>query len=130
MIHSGAVGFWASIINNFLIGKKMKSFTKLLVMLLITSFAVPVYSQDAAQQTGINLKVGESFYFEGNVKESEADAKEESMAEIQRTPFYKSTWFITIVSVAVIAGAAVGIYYGTKTEEPNGRTIEWDNARQ
>jgi hypothetical protein len=47
------------------------------------------------------------------------------MAEIKRTPFYKSTWFITVVSVVVIAGAAVGIYYGTRTEEPEGNVVEY-----
>ena len=49
------------------------------------------------------------------------------MAETQSTPFYKQTWFIATVAVVVIAGAAVGIYYGTRTSEPNGKTIEWDN---
>lgn len=103
----------------------MKLIAKLITAVLIVSFAVPAYSQDTVPQTGINLKVGESFYFEGNIKDNVADEKEESMAEIQRTPFYKSTWFITIVSVVVIAGAAVGIYYGTKTEEPEGKVIVW-----
>lgn len=107
------------------IGRKMKLIAKLITMVLIVSSALPVYSQEAATQTGINLKVGEGFYFEGNIKDNVADEKEESMAEIQRTPFYKSTWFITVVSVVVIAGAAVGIYYGTRTEEPEGKVIEW-----
>lgn len=107
----------------------MKFFTKLLVMVLVFSFVLPAYSQEAApaQQAGVNLKVGENFYFEGNVNDKAADDKEESMAEIQKTPFYKSTWFITVVSVVVIAGAAVGIYYGTRTDDPKGKTIEWDN---
>lgn len=107
----------------FWIGRKMKLIAKLITVVLIVSFAVPAYAQEKAQQTGINLKVGESFYFEGSIKDKAADEKEESMAEIQKTPFYKSTWFITVVSVVVIAGAAVGIYYGTRTEEPEGNVV-------
>ena len=115
-------------------------------MVLIVSFVVPAYSQEAEeamesqeaaqpaaqeqeQPSGVNLKVGDNFYFEGNVNDNANDDKEESMAETQSTPFYKQTWFIATVAVIVIAGAAVGIYYGTKTSEPNGKTIEWDNAK-
>ncbi|MGI6393589.1 MAG: hypothetical protein ACOX2F_02465 [bacterium] len=111
--------------NNFLIGKKMKLFARLLSIVLVISFVTPAYAQDQVPQTGINLKVGESFYFEGNIKDKAADEGEESMAEIQKTPFYKSTWFITVVSAVVIAGAAVGIYYGTRTSEPEGNIVEW-----
>ena len=118
----------------------MKFFSKLLVMVLIVCFVVPAYSQEAdpeeeqqqqqqEQPSGVNLKVGDNFYFEGNVNDNAADDKEESMAETQSTPFYKQTWFIATVAVVVIAGAAVGIYYGTRTDEPNGKTIEWDNAK-
>ena len=123
----------------------MKLFSKFLVMVLIVSLVVPVYSQDfdeeqeqvqeekeqkqapEEQPSGVNLKVGDNFYFEGNVNDNANDDKEESMAETQSTPFYKQTWFIATIAVVVIAGAAVGIYYGTRTEEANGRTIEWDN---
>ena len=109
----------------------MKFFSKLLVMVLIVSFVVPAYSQEAAQeqeqQSGVNLKVGDNFYFEGNVNDNANDDKEESMAETQSTPIYKQTWFIATVAIVVIAGAAVGIYYGTKTSEPEGKVIEWDN---
>lgn len=129
----------------------MKFFSKLLVMVLIVSLVVPVYSQEEQEeqeqvqeevqeqgqaqeqeqeqetQSGVNLKVGNNFYFEGNVNDKAADDKEESMAETQSTPIYKQTWFIATVAVVVIAGAAVGIYYGTRTSEPNGKTIEWDN---
>lgn len=105
----------------------MKAITNLLIVVFVVGILTPAYAQDKPQQTGINLKVGENFYFEGNIKENAADDKEESMAEIQRTPFYKSTWFITVVSVVVIAGAAVGIYFGTQVEEPEGKVIEWDN---
>jgi len=132
----------------------MKFFSKLIVIVMIVSFVVPAYSQDmedaqesedeaveqeaaqeeepaaAAEQEsdgGVNLKVGDNFYFEGNVNDNANDDKEESMAETQSTPFYKQTWFIATVAVVVIAGAAVGIYYGTRTSEPNGKTIEWDN---
>lgn len=114
----------------------MKFFSKLLVMVLIVSFVVPAYSQEAQeaaqeqeQQSGVNLKVGDNFYFEGNVNDNANDDKEESMAETQSTPIYKQTWFIATIAVVVIAGAAVGIYYGTRTSEPNGKTIEWDNAK-
>lgn len=103
----------------------MRFIANLIIAILVISFVFPAYSQEKVQQTGINLKVGESFYFEGSIKDKAADEKEESMAEIQRTPFYKSTWFITVVSVVVIAGAAVGIYYGTRTEEPEGKVIVW-----
>ena len=122
--------FYAELIDldNFLIGREMKVFTKLLVTLLVICIVLPVYSQEEPQpQAGVNLKVGENFYFEGNINDSANDDKEESMAEIQKTPFYKSTWFITTCAVIVIAGAAVGIYYGTRTDEPNGKTVEWDN---
>lgn len=124
----------------------MKFFSKLLVMVLIVCFVVPAYSQEAEeameaqeakeapaaaqeqeQQSGVNLKVGDNFYFEGNVKDNANDDKEESMAETQSTPFYKQTWFIATIAVVVIAGAAVGIYYGTRTSEPEGKVIEWDN---
>ena len=127
----------------------MKFFSKLLVMVLIVSLVFPVYSQEEQEeqeqvqeevqeqgqaqeqeqetQSGVNLKVGNNFYFEGNVNDKAADDKEESMAETQSTPIYKQTWFIATVAVVVIAGAAVGIYYGTRTSEPNGKTIEWDN---
>jgi hypothetical protein len=101
----------------------MNLIAKVLTIVLIVSFVLPAYSQEAPKQAGINLKVGESFYFEGNIQDKAADEKEESMAEIQKTPFYKSTWFITVVSVVVIAGAAVGIYFGTRTEEPEGNVI-------
>ncbi|MBP5406690.1 hypothetical protein J6Z19_06025 [bacterium] len=130
----------------------MKLFSKFVVMVLIVSLVVPVYSQDfdeeqeqeqvqeekeekeqkqasEEQPSGVNLKVGDNFYFEGNVNDNANDDKEESMAETQSTPFYKQTWFIATIAVVVIAGAAVGIYYGTRTEEANGRTIEWDNAK-
>lgn len=126
----------------------MKLFSKLVVMVLIVSLVLPVYSQEegefeenaveeqqaepqpepqAEQPSGVNLKVGDNFYFEGNVNDNANDDKEESMAETQSTPFYKQTWFIATVAVVVIAGAAVGIYYGTRTEDANGKTIEWDN---
>lgn len=126
----------------------MKFFSKLLVMVLIVSLVSPVYSQEEQEEeqeqvqeqeqeqgqapaqeqpSGVNLKVGDNFYFEGNVNDKADDDKEESMAETQSTPFYKQTWFIATVAVVVIAGAAVGIYYGTRTSEPNGKTIEWDN---
>ncbi|MBO7127622.1 hypothetical protein J6W78_08775 [bacterium] len=127
----------------------MKFFSKLLAMVLIVSFVVPAYSQEAedameaqevqeaqpaAQEqekpSGVNLKVGDNFYFEGNVNDKADDDKEESMAETQSTPIYKQTWFIATIAVVVIAGAAVGIYYGTRTSEPNGKTIEWDNAKK
>ncbi|MBP5201812.1 hypothetical protein J6253_03640 [bacterium] len=106
-------------------------------MVLIVSFVVPAYSQEAQeaqeavqeqeQQSGVNLKVGDNFYFEGNVNDNANDDKEESMAETQSTPIYKQTWFIATIAVVVIAGAAVGIYYGTRTSEPEGKVIEWDN---
>ena len=124
----------------------MKFFSKLLVMVLIVSFVVPAYSQEAEeameaqeaqevqpaaqeqeQPSGVNLKVGDNFYFEGNVNDKADDDKEESMAETQSTPFYKQTWFIATVAIVVIAGAAVGVYYGTRTSEPEGKVIEWDN---
>ena len=128
----------------------MKFFSKLLVMVLIVSLVSPVYSQEEQEEeqeqvqeqeqeqgqapaqeqeqpSGVNLKVGDNFYFEGNVNDKADDDKEDSMAETQSTPFYKQTWFIATVAVVVIAGAAVGIYYGTRTSEPNGKTIEWDN---
>ena len=129
----------------------MKLFSKLVVMVLIISLVLPAYSQEegefeenaveeqqaepqaepqAEQPSGVNLKVGDNFYFEGNVNDKADDDKEESMAETQSTPFYKQTWFIATVAVVVIAGAAVGIYYGTRTEEANGKTIEWDNAKK
>lgn len=122
----------------------MKFFSKLLVMVLIVSLVSPVYSQEEQEEeqgqvqeqaqaqeqpSGVNLKVGDNFYFEGNVNDKAEDDKEESMAETQSTPFYKQTWFIATVAVVVIAGAAVGIYYGTRTSEPDGKTIEWDNAK-
>ncbi|MBQ3368800.1 hypothetical protein IJG44_07860 [bacterium] len=122
----------------------MKFFSKLLVMVLIVSLVSPAYSQEAKedeqeaqeaqpaaqeQQSGVNLKVGDNFYFEGNVNDNANDDKEESMAETQSTPIYKQTWFIATVAIVVIAGAAVGIYYGTRTSEPNGKTVEWDNAK-
>ncbi|MBQ4438118.1 hypothetical protein II898_04500 [bacterium] len=125
----------------------MKFFSKLLVMVLIVSLVSPAYSQEAEedeqevqeaqeaqpaaqeQQSGVNLKVGDNFYFEGNVNDNANDDKEESMAETQSTPIYKQTWFIATVAIVVIAGAAVGIYYGTRTSEPNGKTVEWDNAK-
>jgi len=103
----------------------MNRIASLLIFVLLVSVVFPIHAQEQAQGGGVNLKVGESFYFEGNIKEGMTDDKEESMVEIMRTPFYKTTWFITIVSVAVIAGAAVGIYYATKTEEPEGKVIEW-----
>jgi len=103
----------------------MKVIKNLLIAILVISFVSPAFAQDAAPQGGVNLKVGENFYFEGDISSKEGGDQEESMAEIQRTPFYKSTWFITAVSVVVIAGAAVGIYYGTRTEEPEGKVIEW-----
>ena len=112
-------------------------------MVLIVSLVSPAYSQEAEdeqevqeaqaaaqeqeQQSGVNLKVGDNFYFEGNVNDNANDDKEESMAETQSTPFYKQTWFIATIAVVVIAGAAVGIYYGTRTSEPEGKVIEWDN---
>ena len=123
----------------------MKLFSKFVVLVLIVSLVVPVYSQEfdeeqeqeqaqtqeteqaSEQPSGVNLKVGDNFYFEGNSNDKADDDKEESMAETQSTPFYKQTWFIATVAVVVIAGAAVGIYYGTRTEEANGKTIEWDN---
>lgn len=131
----------------------MKLFSKFVVLVLIVSLVVPVYSQEfdedqeqeqaqeqeqeqeqaqepaAEQPSGVNLKVGDNFFFEGNVNDNANDDKEESMAETQSTPFYKQTWFIATVAVVVIAGAAVGIYYGTRTGEASGRTVEWENVK-
>lgn len=131
----------------------MKLFSKFVVLVLIVSLVVPVYSQEfdedqeqeqaeeqeqaqesepeqaPEQPSGVNLKVGDNFFFEGNVNDNANDDKEESMAETQSTPFYKQTWFIATVAVVVIAGAAVGIYYGTRTGEDSGRTVEWENVK-
>jgi flagellar basal body-associated protein FliL len=131
----------------------MKLFSKFVVLVLIVSLVVPVYSQEfdedqeqeqaqeqepaqesepeqaSEQPSGVNLKVGDNFFFEGNVNDNANDDKEESMAETQSTPFYKQTWFIATVAVVVIAGAAVGIYYGTRTGEDSGRTVEWENVK-
>ena len=131
----------------------MKLFSKFVVLVLIVSLVVPVYSQEfdedqeqeqaeeqeqaqesepeqaPEQPSGVNLKVGDNFFFEGNVNDNANDDKEESMAETQSTPFYKQTWFIATVAVVVIAGAAVGIYYGTRTGEASGRTVEWENVK-
>ena len=103
----------------------MNRIASLLIVVLLVTFVLPVHAQEEAQGSGINLKVGEAFYFEGDIQDKIGDDKEESMAEIMRTPFYKSTWFITAVSVVAIAGAAVGIYFATRTEEPEGKVIEW-----
>ncbi len=103
----------------------MNRIASLLIVVLLVTFVFPVYGDEGDQAGGINLKVGKSFYFEGDIQEQIGDDKEESMAEIMRTPFYRTTWFITTVSVLAIAGAAVGIYFATRTEEPEGRVIEW-----
>jgi len=104
----------------------MNRIASLLIVVLLVSFVFPVHAEEQAQGTGVNLKVGEAFYFEGDIREGAGDGKEESMAEIMRTPFYKTTWFITAVSVVAIAGAAVGIYFATRTEEPEGKVVEWE----
>ena len=104
----------------------MNRIASLLIVVLLITVVLPVHAQDNSPGAGINLKVGEAFYFEGNIQDNIGDDKEESMAEIMRTPFYRTTWFITAVSVVAIAGAAVGIYFATRTEEPEGRVIEWE----
>ncbi|MCK5808129.1 hypothetical protein KAH37_03975 [bacterium] len=104
----------------------MKGFTVFLVFSLLVVFALPVQAQ---QQTGINLKVGESFYFEGADKAKKGDGQEESMAEIKRKPFYKSTWFITTVSVVVLAGLGTGLYFLTKKDAPEGNVIKFGNPQ-
>jgi len=104
----------------------MKGFTLFLVFSLLVVFALPVQAQ---QQTGINLKVGENFYFEGATDSEKDNNKEESMAEIQKKPFYKSTWFITTVSVVVLAGLGTGLYFLTKKDTPEGNVIKFGNPQ-
>ena len=103
----------------------MKVIKNLLIAILVISFVSPAFAQDAAPQGGVNLKVGENFYFEGDISSKEGGDQEESMAEIQRTPFYKSTWFITAVSIIAVAGASTGVYFLTRKEENPGNTVNW-----
>lgn len=104
----------------------MKGFTLFLVFTLLVVFALPVQAQ---QPTGINLKVGESFYFEGAADATKGNDQEESMAEIQKKPFYKSTWFITTVSVIALAGLGTGLYFLTKKDDPEGNVIKFGNPQ-
>ncbi len=89
-----------------------------------------LYAQDSTPSApgSVNLKVGESFYFEGKTDQKEDDQKEASMAEIKRVPFYETTWFIATVTIIAIAGAGTGIYFLTKTEAPQGNVIMWKSA--
>jgi len=104
---------------------------KIVAMLVVVAFFSNLCAQDkTAAPGGVNLKVGENFYFEGKVEQKDDDQKEASMAEIKRVPFYETTWFIAVVSIVVIAGAGTGIYFATKTEPPEGNVLVWDSAKK
>jgi len=105
--------------------------TKIVATLVAVTFFVnmSLYAQDKSSAPGgINLKVGENFYFEKNIEQKEDDQKEASMAEIKRVPFYETTWFIATVTIIAIAGAGTGIYFLTRTEPPQGNVIVWKSA--
>ncbi len=102
---------------------------RIVAMLVVVAFFSNLCAQDNAPAApgGVNLKVGENFFFEGKVDQKDDDQKEASMAEIKRVPFYETTWFIAIVSVVAIAGAGTGIYFATKTEPPEGKVLVWNS---
>ncbi len=104
----------------------MRSFTVFLLFSLLVVFTVPVQAQE---QTGINLKVGESFYFEGETNSDKDNDKEESMAEIQKKPFYKTTWFITTVSIVALGGLGTGLYFLTKKGTSEGNVVKFGNPQ-
>jgi hypothetical protein len=102
---------------------------RIVAMLVVVAFFSNLCAQDNAPAApgGVNLKVGENFFFEGKIEQKEDDQKEASMAEIKRVPFYETTWFIAIVSVVAIAGAGTGIYFATKTPAPEGKVLVWNS---
>lgn len=102
----------------------MKYVAKLLILVFIFSIIAPLKA--AEKQGGINLKVGENFYFEGNVTDSQDDSKEASMAEIKQVPFWETTWFITAVSIIAVAGATTGVYFLAQTDDRPLNTISFE----
>ena len=107
-------------------GVAMRHMAKLLIFVLFITFITPVYAEGSG---GVNLKVGKTFYFEGNIKEDVNNSKEASMAEIKTVPFYKTTWFVTAVSVMAVAGATTGLYFLTKKGPGPSNTVKWqDNS--
>ena len=104
----------------------MKLFSKMLAVIVVLCLFSSMYAEEK-QSAGINLKVGENFFFEGKVSEDADDSKEASMAEIKKTPFYQTTWFIAVVSIVAIAGVGTGIYFLTKEDERSGNVIIWEN---
>lgn len=102
---------------------------KMVAMVVLTAFSFALFAQDKspAAPGGVNLKVGENFYFEGKTDAKDDDQKEATMAEIKRVPFYETTWFIATVSILVIAGAGTGIYFLTRTEPPQGNILVWNS---
>ncbi len=102
----------------------MKVVSKILILVFFFSLLPRAYAEDA-KPSSLNLKVGETFYFEGKIAEKEQDSKEESMAEIKSTPFYESTWFLTAASILVVAGASTALYVLTKEPESEGKVITW-----
>lgn len=103
---------------------------RIVAMLVVLAFFSNLCAQDRpATPGGVNLKVGETFYFEGRTEQKDDDQKEASMAEIKRVPFYETTWFIAIVSVVAIAGASTGIYFLTRTEPPEGNVLVWNSTK-
>ncbi len=102
----------------------MRCFSKLLIVVLLFSLVPNLYAGENPP-SNLNLKVGENFYFEGNSVSKNVDDKEESMQEIKRTPFYQTTWFITAVSLIVVAGAGTGVYFLTQKDEGEGYKMEW-----
>ncbi len=105
----------------------MKSVTRLLIALfLVIAISNPLFAAEK-ESSGLNLRVGENFYFEGNVKDAAAnsDDKEASMEEIQTVPFYKTTWFITTVSIIAVAGASTAVYFLAQEEDRDGNVVEW-----
>lgn len=117
---------------NSKIGKKMKNVTKLMIVVFLLSLFQGAYAEEkkagGSTGAGVNLKVGQNFYFEGNVVEKEDDQKEASMAEIKKTPFYQTTWFITTVSLVALAGISTGVYFLTANPAPSGNVVSWSNS--
>lgn len=103
----------------------MKYVSKFLVITLLLALSTLGYAEEPKKP--LNMKVGENFYFEGDVSSDEGGSQEESMAEIKTTPFYETTWFITTASILVVAGASAAVLVLTEEEEQKGNTVVWNS---
>ncbi|MFO7735024.1 MAG: hypothetical protein R6W70_02280 [bacterium] len=100
----------------------MRNLIKVFSVIFLLIFTINISAQGAG---GLDLKIGENIYLEGEISEMDAEGKEASMREVRRKPFYETTWFITTVSIIAIAGATTGLYFLTQEDPPPENTINW-----